>query len=45
MLAGTIQRQIDVFQFAGAAAIAVVLILITLVLVGIMLRFFDIRRI
>jgi putative spermidine/putrescine transport system permease protein len=45
MLAGTIQRQIDVFQFAGASAIAVVLILITLALVGLMLRFFDIRRI
>lgn len=45
MLAGTIQRQIDVFQWAGAAAVAVALILITLVLVGIMLRFFDIRRI
>jgi putative spermidine/putrescine transport system permease protein len=45
MLAGTIQRQIDVFQWAGAAAIAVALILITLVIVGLMLRFFDIRRI
>jgi len=45
MLAGTIQRQIDVFQWAGAAAVAVMLILITLVLVGIMLRFFDLRRI
>jgi putative spermidine/putrescine transport system permease protein len=45
MLAGTIQRQIDVFQWAGAAAIAVMLILITLVIVGLMLRFFDIRRI
>jgi putative spermidine/putrescine transport system permease protein len=45
MLAGLIQRQIDVFQFAGASAIAVVLILITMVLVGLMLRFFDIRRI
>jgi len=45
MLAGTIQRQIDVFQWAGAAAVAVALIAITLVLVGIMLRFFDIRRI
>jgi putative spermidine/putrescine transport system permease protein len=45
MLAGTIQRQIDVFQWAGAAAVAVLLIIITLLLVGIMLRFFDIRRI
>jgi putative spermidine/putrescine transport system permease protein len=45
MLAGTIQRQIDVFQFAGAAAVAVALIVITLVFVGVMLRFFDIRRI
>lgn len=45
MLAGTIQRQIDVFQWAGAAAIAVMLILITLIIVGLMLRFFDIRRI
>jgi putative spermidine/putrescine transport system permease protein len=45
MLAGTIQRQIDVFQWAGAAAIAVSLIIITLALVGLMLRFFDIRRI
>jgi putative spermidine/putrescine transport system permease protein len=45
MLAGLIQRQIDVFQFAGASAIAVVLILITLAIVGLMLRFFDIRRI
>src|SRR5919107_1240551 len=31
MLAGLIQRQIDVFQFAGAAAVAVSLIVITLV--------------
>jgi putative spermidine/putrescine transport system permease protein len=45
MLAGLIQRQIDVFQFAGAAAVAVALIVITLAAVGIMLRFFDIRRI
>lgn len=45
MLAGTIQRQIDVFQWAGASAIAVLLILMTLVIVGAMLRFFDIRRI
>ncbi len=45
MLAGTIQRQIDVFQFAGASAVAVALIVITLAIVGIMLRFFDIRRI
>jgi putative spermidine/putrescine transport system permease protein len=45
MLAGLIQRQIDVFQFAGAAAVAVTLIIITLIAVGIMLRFFDIRRI
>jgi putative spermidine/putrescine transport system permease protein len=45
MLAGTIQRQIDVFQWAGAAAVAVMLILITLLIVGLMLRFFDIRRI
>jgi len=45
MLAGTIQRDIDVFQWAGASAIAVLLILITLVIVGVMLRFFDIRRI
>jgi putative spermidine/putrescine transport system permease protein len=45
MLAGLIQRQIDVFQFAGAAAVAVSLIVITLVAVSILLRFFDIRRI
>jgi putative spermidine/putrescine transport system permease protein len=45
MLAGLIQRQIDVFQFAGAAAVAVSLIVITLVIVGAMLRSFDIRRI
>jgi putative spermidine/putrescine transport system permease protein len=45
MLAGLIQRQIDVFQFAGASAVAVSLTIITLVAVGIMLRFFDIRRI
>jgi putative spermidine/putrescine transport system permease protein len=45
MLAGLIQRQIDVFQFAGAAAVAVSLIVITLVIVGVMLRSFDIRRI
>lgn len=45
MLAGTIQRQIDVFQFSGAAAVAVALIVITLAIVGVMLRFFDIRRI
>ena len=38
MLAGLIQRQIDVFQFAGAAAVAVSLIVITLVIVGAMLR-------
>jgi hypothetical protein len=44
-LAGTIQRQIDVFQWAGAAAIAVSLIIITQALVGLKLRFFDIRRI
>ena len=44
MLAGTIQRQIDVFQFAGAAAVAVALIVITLIFVGIMLRFFDLRK-
>jgi ABC-type spermidine/putrescine transport system permease subunit I len=44
MLAGSIQRQIDVFQFAGAAAVAVALIVITLFFVGIMLRFFDLRR-
>ena len=44
MLAGTIQRQIDVFQFAGAAAVAVALIIITLIFVGIMLRFFDLRK-
>ena len=35
MLAGLIQRQIDVFQFAGAAAVAVALILITLIVGGI----------
>jgi putative spermidine/putrescine transport system permease protein len=45
MLAGLIQRQIDVFQFAGASAVAVSLVIITLVVVAIMLRFFDIRRI
>jgi putative spermidine/putrescine transport system permease protein len=45
MLAGLIQRQIDVFQFAGAAAVAVSLIVITLIAVSILLRFFDIRRI
>ncbi|MFN8593511.1 MAG: ABC transporter permease [Thermomicrobiales bacterium] len=45
MLAGSIQRQIDVFQFAGASAVAVCLVIITLIAVGIMLRFFDIRRI
>jgi putative spermidine/putrescine transport system permease protein len=45
MLAGLIQRQIDVFQFAGASAVAVCLVIITLVIVGLMLRFFDIRRI
>jgi len=45
MLAGMIQRDIDGFQFAGASAIAVLLIAITLVIVGVMLRFFDIRRI
>jgi putative spermidine/putrescine transport system permease protein len=45
MLAGLIQRQIDVIQFAGAAAVAVSLIVITLVIVGVMLRSFDIRRI
>lgn len=44
MLAGSIQRQIDVFQFAGAAAVAVALIVITLFFVGIMLRFFDLRK-
>ena len=45
MLAGLIQRQIDVFQFAGAAAVAVSLTILTLAAVGVMLRFFDIRRI
>jgi putative spermidine/putrescine transport system permease protein len=45
MLAGLIQRDIDVFQWAGASAIAVLLITITLIAVGVMLRFFDIRRI
>ena len=45
MLAGLIQRQIDVFQWAGASAIAVMLIIMTLIVVGVMLRFFDIRRI
>ena len=45
MLAGMIQRDIDVFQWAGASAIAVLLVLITVLIVGIMLHFFDIRRI
>ncbi len=45
MLAGMIQRDIDVFQWAGASAIAVLLVLITVIIVGIMLHFFDIRRI
>jgi putative spermidine/putrescine transport system permease protein len=45
MLAGLIQRQIDVFQFAGASAVAVSLVVITVAAVAIMLRFFDIRRI
>ncbi|MFM9108568.1 MAG: ABC transporter permease [Chloroflexota bacterium] len=45
LLAGMIQRDIDVFQWAGASAIAVLLVLITVIIVGIMLHFFDIRRI
>jgi putative spermidine/putrescine transport system permease protein len=45
MLAGMIQRDIDVFQWAGASAIAVLLVIITMAIVGLMLHFFDIRRI
>jgi putative spermidine/putrescine transport system permease protein len=45
MLAGLILRQVDIFNFAAASAVSVVLILLTLVLVGVMLRFVDIRKI
>jgi putative spermidine/putrescine transport system permease protein len=45
MLAGFILRQIDILNFAEGSAISVVLILMTLILVGVMLRFFDLRKI
>lgn len=45
LLAGLIPRDVEVFQLAGASVIGVLLVVITLVIVGLMLRFFDIRRI
>jgi len=45
MLAGFILRQVDILNFAEGSAISVVLILMTLVLVGVMMRFFDLRKI
>jgi putative spermidine/putrescine transport system permease protein len=45
MLAGLILRQIDILNFAAGSAVSVVLIVLTLVVVGIMLRYFDLRKI
>ncbi len=45
LLAGLIQREIDVIKWSSACAIAVTLIVMTLLVVSVMLRFFDIRRV
>lgn len=45
MLAGLIQRQVEIFAWSRASAIAVALVVLTLIIVSGMLRFFDIRKI
>jgi putative spermidine/putrescine transport system permease protein len=45
MLAGMILRQVDILNFARGSAISVILILFTIMVVGVMLRYFDLRKI